>query len=469
MFGIALSGGLAVAGAVAVAFALGVVGNAAGTEGLAVLVAGLLAMGVGLLSITRFDLFVVFLLVIRASLDALGQGGLEGGAIDPAGAIGAVFIAAGSLWLFLQYRTGDWVRPAAPTWALYALCAASAASVFTSASVGASIQGTSRLVAGVLMFAVLEQLLGREDQSANRFIGALFASAVLPMLVAYQQFVAGTDTFSSAEEGRVFGTFGHPNVFASYLVTVMLVAVVVALRGSGRLRVAAFTILVTATPLLVFTYTRGSWISLIIGLLYLGWRLDRRILIGLVVGICVVMVSSPTTVARITDVTDPEEVSYDGPTNSFEWRLDYWGELIPLASESPVTGIGIEMTARVSDQNLPPHNAFVQAYVETGILGLAAVLAVIATFTVHLRRRLRDAVDETDRIYAIMAIAVALAAVVEAPGMNLLTRTVGYWYVALAMLYGYGHGGKTASGTGHDATSAGKIGSRRAGLTGPAQ
>lgn len=408
-----------------------------GFETLAVAVAGLCAVVVGVLALTHFDRFIMVLLVVRASLDILGLGGLRGGALDPAAAVGAVFVATSAFWLLMRYFSGEWVKPAAPTKALYALAGASIASVYNSPFKAASIEACARLLAGVLMFAVLEQLLARR-RSAAPFLWALLASAALPLLVGYYQLITGSGVNARADAARVLGTFAHPNPYASFLVSVMLTASVVALRGDGPLRRAAIAVVVAAAPMLAFTYTRAAWIAFIVGAIYLGAKLDRRIILGIVAAALLTVAISPSILARITDVTSPTEIYNGAPSNSLDWRIRYWGELLPLNSDSPLTGIGIEVTQRVSPRELQPHNTFVQTYVELGLIGSAAMIAVVVTFARHLRRRLRLARTLAERLISIAAIAVGLAWIAEAPSANLLTTTVGYWYVALAMLYGYG-------------------------------
>lgn len=408
-----------------------------GVEVLALAVGGILGVLVGVLAITHFDWFIMFLLVVRTSLDLLAQGGVGGGAFDPAAAVGAVFVATSSLWLAMRYLTGDWVKPSPPTKALYALAGAAIASVITSDFPVASLEACARLIAGVLMFAVLEQILGRRRDVVPWLI-VLLGSSVLPIVMGYYQLVTGAGLGQAGGTARVIGTFVHPNPYASYLISVILMSAVVAMRSHGRLRRAAMVVVVAALPLVGFTYTRIAWIALIAGILYLGAKLDYRLVLGIVAMGILAVAASPSILARITDVTDPTEIYNGAPSNSMEWRLQYWQELLPLNGDSPLTGIGLEVTQRVTDAELQPHNTFIQVYVEMGLLGASAVIAVVVTFVAYLRRRLASARTPSERYVAIGSIAVALAVIFQAPSENLLTFTIGYWYMALAMLYGFG-------------------------------
>lgn len=422
-------------GSLAVSFAVAVL-QSFGANIVALVVAALVGVTVGVAAVVRFETFVLMLIAARSALDAFGQGGLDGGAVDPAAAVGAVFVTTSGLWLLMRYAVGDWVKPSPPTKALLALGAASVASAAFSPMRVAAAEGASRVLSGVLMFAVVEQLLAR-SKDPYRFIGALFAAAVIPMAVGYGQLITGTGASLRTEAGRVYGTFAHPNVFASFLVTVMLLALALALGDRGRFRRLAVLVLLCAGPLLLFTYTRAAWLALVAGALYLGFRLDRRVLWALALVVATVVAVAPSIVERVTDVTTTEEVHHDAPTNSLEWRMQYWGEVLPLAADAPLTGVGVDVTHRLTATELPPHNTFVQAYVETGIFGAAALVAVVVTFAAHLRRRLRQATTDLELLAAVAAISVAIAALMAAPSQNLLSRTSGYWYLAVAMLHGF--------------------------------
>jgi O-antigen ligase len=105
---------------------------------------------------------------------------------------------------------------------------------------------------------------------------------------------------------------------------------------------------------------------------------------------------------------------------------------------NPITGLGFDAVERIEPEHLQPHNVFVQAFVETGVIGLASVLAIIWTMSRMLRQRLRNAAPGWPRLLALAAVSVAIAILLEFPGENLLSQTFVYWYLAVAMTYGIG-------------------------------
>jgi putative inorganic carbon (hco3(-)) transporter len=424
--------GVALAGAVGVLFGLSLATAA-------LVVAALLGGCAGLLAAMRFEWFLLALLLVRSALDVLDQSDQQGAGVDPAAAIGVLFIVIGGVWLGVQAQAGAWVRPSAATRALWLLVAAAAASVPASSERSVAIEALLKVVAGTIMFAVLEQILAQRPGRARHVLVAGFASLVVPAAMAWSQAAQG-DLTSDLNTGlsRVRGSFVHPNILATYLVTLLLVAVAClpVVRGWAR---AGLVVVVAATvPLLVLTYARAAWGAALLGLVYLGIRVNKRLLGVVVLGVLVLLAAVPSVLTRFSDLDDETQYG-DQPGNSFAWRVDYWQELIPLANDNPITGIGLDVAQYKTDDGLRPHNVFVQTYVETGVLGSLALAATLTAFARTLRARVRRATTAWELALATGAVAVALSWLVQAFTENLMTSTVLWWYAAAMTTLGLAH------------------------------
>ena len=128
---------------------------------LALVVAIPLGLAFAVLAVTRFEVFLMALIVVRASLDAFNLASADGGStgVDPGIMVGAVFTLCAALWLLAQRRSGYWIKVSAPTWALWSFVGACVLSIPTSFALAGSVLSTTKVVAGVLMFSVLEQYL----------------------------------------------------------------------------------------------------------------------------------------------------------------------------------------------------------------------------------------------------------------------------------------------------------------------
>lgn len=401
-----------------------------------VLVGGAVAgLAIAVVAATRFWAVVVAFFVLRASLDALklGSFGNTTNAFDPSVIVGLAFLLSGSVWLFAQWRAGPWYRPSRTTCWFGALAAAGLFSAVGSYNPVQSGQVGLKICAGALMFAVLEQAYRQRPERVRHMLAAGAASLLVPALVAISQ-AQHNEVERYLEVSRIQGTFVHANPFATYLVILAVLAVAVRPHLGGAARLAATAVMGTAGALTLFTYARGAWVALILGLVVIGLKQDRRLLVGLVSVIVVVLMAVPSVTARLSDLSE-ERVEGRGDPNSLAWRFSYWGRLLPEVGESPVTGIGLEQVLARSEEGLQPHNVFVQTVVETGLLGLTCLLGLCVAMAGDLRRAIRRAPPGLARGVAIGAAAAALGVSAQLLSENLLTQAAIHWYLAAPVAF----------------------------------
>jgi O-antigen ligase len=406
---------------------------------LAIVVAIPLGLGLTVLAVTRFEAFLLALIVVRSSLDAFNLASPDGGStgVDPGIMIGGVFTVCAALWLLAQRRAGYWVKVSPATWALWSFAGACVLSVPTSFAISGSVLATAKVIAGVLMFSVLEQYLGRRPEQARVVLIALFASFVIPALSALEQWVSGEGNTYLVDVSRVSGTFVHSSSLADYLLLLLPLSVLLIAWCRGRNRLLMVAVTAVAVGLLIVTYTRAAWLAALVSIAYLAIRWRREVLYAMLAAVVVLLIAVPSVSSRFADL-NATAPAVGAPSNSLSWRIGYWERLLPEARVNPVTGIGFGAVERVEPEHLQPHNVFVQAYVETGVIGLAAVLAIIWTFARMLRDRLRNASSPWARLLALGAAGAAIATVAQLPSENLLSQTFVYWYLAVAMTYGIG-------------------------------
>lgn len=416
-----------VAAAAGIVFLAAVGATVAGADPVRVLtVAGAAAVVVGLVAaaVWRFEVFVLALLGLRASADAVRGTGAE-----PAIVLGFLLVTGGLLWLARPRDVDSWRGPAAPAWAALALLGAAAASLVSAQDRVAALLDVARLAAVVAMVVVVDRLVA-DERVARRVTVAVFASAAVPLALAGYQAAGGTGSRVIDGFSRVRGTFVHPNPLALYL-TVLLVfgaGLALALRGRARLVLVAF--LVAGGTVLVATYARGAWIAAFVGLFVVAVAARRWWVVGaLLVAVVVVAVAVPSTVARFADVGRADRPGGD-PSNSLTWRVRYWDRSLDLFTENPVTGVGLGMVAERLPEGVPPHNDYVRALVETGVLGVAAYLALFASLGVTARRALQRAGPGLERGIATGFTGVVVAVALLAVTANVLTQVVILWYLA---------------------------------------
>lgn len=395
--------------------------------------------GVGLalaiVAASRFWWVVLALFLVRSSLDALKLGHYSEGSstLDPGVIVGLVFLLSGSVWLFAQWRTRSWQPLSATSKWFAALGAAGLAAAVLAHDPIASGRVGLKLCAGALMYAVLEQVLQQRPERIKTLLAAAGASVAIPALVAFGQLRSPAQLEEFLDVSRIQGTFVHPNPFATYLVIICVVAAAILPHVRGLARWAAVAAGSVSGVFAFFTYARGAWIALFLGLTVIGILQDRRILAGLAVGLVAVVLFVPSFTSRLSDL-DNEAVQGRGDPNSLAWRFSYWQELLPRTAENPITGIGLDEVLRSSDDSLQPHNVVVQTVVETGLVGLICLIGLCTAMASDLRRALRDGPKGLPRGVAVGGAAAAIGVLFQFSGENLLTQAAIHWYLAVPVI-----------------------------------
>jgi len=399
-------------------------------------VAAVLGLALVVLAVVRFEAFVLALLVVRPSMDALGG---QTGALNPASVLGVLFIAAALLWLARRWQLGEWVRPGAGTRTLYAFTIAAGASVLVSVDRHASVVALGRVLSGVLMFGVLEQLLAGRPDRLRRLLGCGVLGSVAPLAVGFYQLAhPGSSGYAAGDLSRVHGTFVHPNTFATYLVMLLLAALAVASRVGWRGALLALLYCAPVGALLISTYARGAFLGLLLGVAYVLWRRQPfLVLLGVALAVGVVL-AVPSINHRFADLHGGTALTKNTvDPNSLDFRLHYWPRVVRLAAGNHVSGIGLETVVQISPERLQPHNVWVQAYAETGVIGAVALAGVAVGMTVTLTRRRRRARTPLAAGVATGAIGIGLSLLSQSLSENILTETVIYWAAASLMAWGY--------------------------------
>lgn len=410
---------------------------------LAVVVGAALAV----IALWRIEAFLLIVLVLRSSLDALK---LDGGMVDPGAAVGLLLLGVVPLWLVLQHRSGAMrFRLTRTGAAVGAFSAAAALGIVVSPDPLASAVEWSRIAAAAAMFFGIEQICLHRPGYRRPVLIAVFLAVPVPLVAAFVQLQTGQGLFEAAGFSRVTGTFTHSNPFAAFLAIVIPVAVACGIHLRGRARLVPCLAAAAAAPFLLLTYTRGAWIAAAVGVAVVA-LLSRRfkVFLGLAALIAAAALLVPSvsdrvsTVPNIAQVAQLSEQQPAATHDSLAWRIRYWGESLGLAQQSPLAGIGLKQVSESLPDAKQPHNDFVRAYVELGVLGLItfgwlmAQLLLLGPRTAKLQRRRSAAeVQPSDRALAVGFAGAAAAYATLSISANLMSQPVVLLYLmALAGL-----------------------------------
>ncbi len=386
------------------------------------------AVGLVLLALDRFEVFVLVLLATRTCLDAakLSDKGL-GAVLNPASLAALLLAGSGVAWLYARRRAGARHPGSTLQTCVLLYLAAEVVSAIASNYLSVSALALLRAATGIAMFFVLDRLI-HDERSLVKVLWAVLASAALPLLVVVLGALSGHQ-LTETKEGvrRVTATFAQSNPFAHYLVAVSLLSLAVLPYVAKRFRVPLALVVLVMVGSLGLTYTRGAWVGFVVGLLVLVWLYNRALILAVVAAGVVVVLAVPSVSARIHDLSsDPNTPRH---VNSLEWRFRYWGEVLPLAAQNPLTGVGLGSSSQELDSGKAPHNDYLRSLVELGIVGLLAYVALLVTFVRTAWRAYRVAPPGIQRGIALGTLAFSVALGLVSIADNINDQVVLLWYV----------------------------------------
>lgn len=182
---------------------------------------------------------------------------------------------------------------------------------------------------------------------------------------------------------RSFSTFNLQFQFAFFLAMVLLVGIPVSLRDPARPRSILFfatsPVLVAA---LIFTFARGGWLALGLGLAYLGFTRYKVLLLGV-------------PIAALSLAFLPGQFTAPAfQARSFNERQVGWVENIGKVTSRPVgngigtTGSAAEKTRevlRLDTNYFQPDNQYFKVLYELGVIGLWAFLFLLVSTFLYAR------------------------------------------------------------------------------------
>jgi putative inorganic carbon (hco3(-)) transporter len=415
---------------------------AAGHDLVAVLpVAVLLGAVVAALAVTRFGGYVLLMLAVRPMVDlvklsgpAAGRAGADEDGVsrtlDPSTILAVLFLIAAGLWLAARAREGR-LRTSPLGVALLLVGATGLVSALGADRMTNSLLEALRILTVVVMFLVLEQLVP-DRRYAHHVLLAVYVA--LALVVAYTLIATLTGPPPAEIKGgfaRISGPFAQSTTFGRYLMFLLIFGAGVYRYLSGRLRAAMAVLLGLSFVLLLLTNTRSAILGVAIGLLVVALvQRSARMLLALAVAAVLGVAVMPAVGDRFAQIADARAVGGAPTGNTLAWRLGYWSEIVPLAGENPVTGIGPSMTQFRTDEAKKPHNDFLRAYVETGIIGLLAYLAMVVLLVHAGLRALRRAPPGTlARGIAVGNLGCAVAFVAVSAASNVLSSVATMWYL----------------------------------------
>ncbi len=214
-----------------------------------------------------------------------------------------------------------------------------------------------------------------------------------------------TDFFGNVKHlnqpiARSIGFFNSPMTFGNYILLVLPVVFGLSFYSNTRrekrwLQLSGLIILTA----IIFSYTRGVWVGLIGGLIFMAILRSKKLLLSVVAGIMVcsmflVFLPSSKLTRRVMETFKPGRPVGD--------RIYFWQGSLRIIRDYPITGLGWEGFRIVYPKYKPAegyelvchaHNNFIDMAVDSGLLGLGIffwLLIIIYKVGFYIFKELED-------------------------------------------------------------------------------
>ncbi len=324
-----------------------------------------------------------------------------------------------------------------------------------------SIREWIRLFSWLMVYLLVMQL--KDRISPQKLILRMYLALVIPVTVALMQmFVPSLLPFwlvdGSSEAGgmpvegpsRIRGTTGHPNGFATLLL--MFISLTCWKLGNSKHRLQWLLML----GLLAFCFVSTKALT---GLTMLGTfvvvvvapRLKLVNLIGGVLFFAVIIglfANSEFGQQRLgslanTPLLNPQMdlsraiLLSTGDGNSFNWRLSQWNLLLTTVfPQYPIFGYGLGLSIQAGGNSYLPHNDYVRALVEGGIVGFGTYIGFFVAIGIRLIQLIRWAGSKSAQgnlCFILLAVMFSMLAGMITDNIWSHTTLFFYFFTALAI------------------------------------
>ena len=303
-------------------------------------------------------------------------------------ALGVYLLAS----MFIKYLYGENKEIKVDTFdiAILVMCGVIVYGVLNSYAFSGSVLPAAVYVLFVLSFYVIRRAT-REKDFLNTLLNLIvFVSAVVSIYGIYQKLTGQAETTWTDTEmfeemgGRIYSTFGNPNVFGEYLLMVMPITFGLMLKAASANRKTVYLgVFVLQAVCMILTYSRGCWIGIALSMAVMIVFTRRKLTSLMVFAVLLAPLFIPETIMQrlmsIGNVAD----------TSTSYRVYIWQGTIRMLKDFWYCGVGIGEAAfgnvypsySLNAVSAPhAHNLYLHILSETGILGMSTVIALIVLF-----------------------------------------------------------------------------------------
>lgn len=382
---------------------------------------------------------ILFLLVLRSSLDFFSQ--LK---IPAAYGIGLELLAV--LYMVYCFISNESIQTDSFWWLLFGWTISQGLWLLLMpldalgsdvTYLGESVREWLRILIWPTAYFLVLQLKGKV--SPQKILSILLFALPIPILFALFQLRDGIE--------RINSTFAHSNAFASFLLLFMGV-VWWQYKNSFKFKWLWITLLGALSFLLISTKALFILMMLLVSLLVVILpKLSLKTLIfGILSFSLIISLFASTDYGRSrlestinTPLLNPEIsinrgiLLSESDHNSFNWRLSHWHTVLKAWEKHPFLGYGLGLSKQSIDSKYLPHNDYIRALIEGGILGLISYLVLWSLYLTQSIKLVRSSTLESHKDLSLVIVALVIAVLVGMLTENIWSHTVFFFYFSVLL------------------------------------
>ncbi|APQ97010.1 O-antigen ligase family protein [Clostridium botulinum] len=257
-----------------------------------------------------------------------------------------------------------------------------------------AIQEGIRMSTYVMLFFIIKYHMYKKEM-INRIIYSCIGMSIIIGIVGIYEYLVGMGLNHKGEFEsviRVASTLENSNNLGSFFVLLVFPFIILAIKEKDKWRKNLYIFLsIISFSNIIISFSRNAWLALIIGYITLIFIFNFKLIYGAILGSGVILFI-PKIINRLKEVGDlSQNLS----------RISLWQIAIKMIRDNPILGVGNgnyrtlyseyynkikHLTGYKAQENFHPHNAYLKAQCELGIVGSISLIGFLISSLVKNNR-----------------------------------------------------------------------------------
>lgn len=296
-----------------------------------------------------------------------------------------------------------------------------------------------------MFFAYLFFFVTYKSITGKMAMKAVFWATVVPLTYMFKVFhanlsIMGTSTYKDQLRfnNGTFMSLGSNELAAFYATYTFILIGLALVEKNRRNKWILFACIAMNLYSLLYSFSRGAYLSVMIGIVVFCWFNRKIKLISIVLTLVFGLLISGVDIfpKAVTERFNSAFVEEENLEESAKSRIILWSIAMDKFKSSPLVGVGYGNFKKMNEFGLDTHNYYVKLLVEGGVVSFLSFIPIIFVSMRNGLKLLRKSDDELEKKLAIGFLACLASLVVGNYFGDRFTHypLISYFYVYLAML-----------------------------------